>query len=166
MDNVQQERWALINKACESILNSVQGTVKDFFEFPQAHPGDDFVVIHQRMLFMTSVERDLSHIYRQARDLRRQVELTLSQLKSDLEDAKMEAVRQPTFKSLTSFDSRPVVDARLRSMTIELTHAVTQWEQLLKNVLYVQDVVYSHQQDASKERRDIDTRMKILQMQF
>ena len=78
----------------------------------------------------------------------------------------MEAAERPTFKSITSFDSRPIVEARLRSLSIEHEYNVVSWENTLRDVLYAQDVVYSFQQDAQKERRDIDTRLKILGMQY
>ena len=166
MGNIQEERRALIIQACKKLLDEVEGTTKDFMEMGQPLASDGFDTIHTRLLFLTSVERDLSYLYRQVRDLRRQTEISLSQAKSDLADAKMEAAERPTFNSITSFDSRPIVEARLRSLSIEHEYNVVSWENTLRDVLYAQDVVYSFQQDAQKERRDIDTRLKILGMQY
>lgn len=165
MTNVNlYERKALVEKACIQFLSELDDAVKDFINMESAHSGDDLTKIYNRMLFITSTERELSYIYRKAKELKRQVEINLSNAKEILDDAKARAIGSPNFKSLNSYESRPEVEAKIRSMTIEETHEVLVWERLLKDAQHVLDILYSHQQDAIKERRDIDTRIKIVSM--
>lgn len=160
------ERRQLIETACKQLFVDLEDSVEQFKHYENAQVSDDYDSIHRRLLFMTAVERDLSYLYRQATALRHQVEVSRDRAKDLLEDAKMEAVQKPTFKNPTTYSSRPETEGKLRSLTFEEHYDVAIWEKLYKQTQYLVDVVRSYQQDANKERRDIDTRLKILSLKF
>lgn len=166
MKQGDSERRALLEKASIKLFEELEKSVEEFQTFKTPHLKDDFDTIHARMLFVTATERELSVLYRDSLKIKKQVDLTKARARSILEDAKMEAYDRPTFKKAHTFESRPEVELKLRSMTIEEAHALEEWERLSTDVEYLVETIRSYQFDAMKERKDIDTRLKIFSLKY
>ena len=161
------QRRKLFEKACKDIMDALEVEVEEMRNFDSPNLRDDYDKIHARLLFLTSTEVGLSHYYRQALAIKHEVEVERDRARNNLEDAKMEVANKPTFRGLTTqYQSRPEIEAKLRSLTYEENYELTQWSQLFTDVQYLLDVVKSYQLDANKQRRDIDTRLKIFSLQL
>ena len=159
------ERKSLIETACKKIYDDLEATVKDFSELHNPQVADDYDKIHDRLLFLSATERDLNGLLRIANQFKRQVDITFLDLRNQLEDAKMEAIQKRSFATMgASFESKEEKVAKLRSLTIEESHDLEQWEVLRVEVNYLIDLIGSHQREANRERRDIDTRIKLLSL--
>lgn len=161
------ERRDLLKKACKIIADSLEETVsqmKSISEQPKF--TDDYDRIHIRMLSVSETEMELSYLYRKSIEIKNEVDTNYARAEENLKDAQMEAVNKPTFRNPNAYSSRPETEGKLRSLTFEETYEVYQWNQLKVDVNYLVELVKSHQMDASKQRRDIDTRLKIKGFQF
>lgn len=162
-----EERRKLLEKACKAIADSLEETVsqmKSISEQPKLN--DDYDRIHLRLLSVSETEMELSYLYRKAIEIQREVDTNYARVKENLKDAQMEAVNKPTFRSPNAYSSRPETEGKLRSLTFEENYEVYQWEQIRNDSQYLVELVKSHQMDASKQRRDIDTRLKIKGFQY
>lgn len=161
-----QERQQLLETACKKLFDEIEDTVKQFKDRGGVSPQDDFDKIHIRTLFITQVESELSYLQRSLLTIRHEVEVAQARAKAALEDKESEVMSRPTFKNPMGYMSRPELEAKMRSMTIEATADKRIWDLLMIDVNYLQEVLKSYQQEAYRERRDIDTRLKILGMRF
>lgn len=160
------ERKKMIERACKLIFDEMEDSIHQLRSMDSAQVRDDFTKIHSRLLFLTAVENDFSHLLRKAMEIKHEVETSMYRAKDTLEDAKMEQTQKPSFKSPNSYVSRPETEGKLRSLTFEETYEVSTWEKLNRDVQFLVDTIRSYQQDANRERRTIDTRMKILSLQL
>ena len=116
---------------------------------------------------MSDLEKDFSHLYRRAAELRHEVEVSRARAKEFLEDAKMEVVNKANFKNpANAYQSKAETDGKIRSLTFEAQYDLRNWEELYIDMQYLIDVIRSMQNDAYKQRRDIDTRLKIFSLQL
>lgn len=162
-----EERKLLIDKASKKIVDDLEKVVdslKDISTQPKLR--DDFDVIHLRMLSVSETELELSYLYRSALSLKKEVDTNYARAKETLKDAQMEAVLKPTFKTPNAYSSRPETEGKLRSLTFEENFEVVQWERILADINYLIELIKSHQMDVNKQRRDIDTRLKIKGFQY
>lgn len=166
MTNSTDEVVRTYEEVCKRIMDSLTEAAQEFRGIPVPQASDDYPTIHKRLLQVTATEQELSHIYRKAIQVRNQVETRKVRAEAALEDAKMEAINSPGFTKVNSFDSRPEKEARIRSMTYEYQYSLTQLDILLKDVWYLVRVIESHQKDANNARKDIDTRLRIMSMEY
>lgn len=159
---MRTERERLLSQACKQIMDEVESAVKDFRQLQRPLVSDDHATIHSRTLFVTQVENELAYLYRSALKVKHEVDSSKFRAQANLQDKHTEVMDKPTFKSLNGFMSRPEVEIKLRSLAIEENYDVRIWESLSIDVVYLIDVIRSYQQEASRERRDIDTRLRIL----
>lgn len=157
-----KDRGALISQAAIQLMDELEDTVKDFKARDRPQVGDDYVKMHSRLIFVTQVEGEIAHLYRLALKVKNEVEVSHHRATSNLQDKEAEVLSRPTFKSINGFMSRPEVEAKIRSIAIEEVYHVRIWEKLKLDVNYLLDVIRSYQQEASRERRDIDTRLRLL----
>ena len=161
-----EERRALLEKASKKVFDELVDIQTQLKNFEPPKLNDDYDKIHMQMLFLTSTELELSYVYRAALDIKHEIEVSRARAKSVLDDAQMEAVNKPTFKTPHSYSSRPETEGKLRSLTFEQTYEVTHWDRLMTDAQYLLDVIKSYQMDVNKQRRDVDTRLKILSFKF
>lgn len=156
------ERKKLIDQAHKLLLDDVKDTVKQFSALGTPQISDDYGSIHQRLLYITALESDLGHLYRQSLEILNEVVNSRDDCEEILEDSKMTQSQKPSFKNPTAYMSRPEYELKLRSLTIEEVHGLKTWKTLATNSYYIRDIIMSYQKDADRERRVVDTRLKIL----
>lgn len=162
-----EERKKLIEAACKKIFDELEESVTHLKDLGTPQISDDYDKIHAKLLTVTQIESELGYFYRSVIAVKHEVDVSKARAKARLEDAAMEATQKPSFKNpLASYSTRPETDAKLRSLTIEETYDLRVWEILSMDVQYLLQVVQSYQQDANRQRRDIDTRLKILSLRF
>lgn len=161
-----QELKSKIEAASKLLFDELEDTVQQVREFKTPSIKDDYDKLHVQLLFYTETEMELSYLYRKALQLKNQVDTHLSRARDILEDAKMVALEDKGFKIPNTYSSRVETEAKLRSKTFEETHEVRIWERLISDVQYLVEVIKSYQMDAFKRRKDIDTRLKIISLQF
>lgn len=156
------ERKRLIDQAHGLLLDEIKDTVKQFSALGTPQISDDYESIHQRLLYITALEADLGHLYRQSLEILNEVVNSKDDSEEILEDSKMAQSQKPSFKNPTAYMSRPEYELKLRSLTIEEVHGFKTWKTLVNNSYYIRDIISSYQRDADRERRVVDTRLKIL----
>ena len=167
MSQDSDSRRKLITAAASKIMDEALKSIQDFQEFETPKLRDDYDKLHARMLFMSDLEKDFSHLYRRATELRHEVEVSRARAKEFLEDAKMEVVNKANFKNpANAYQSKAETDGKIRALTFEAQYELRNWEELYIDMQYLIDVMRSMQNDAYKQRRDIDTRLKIFSLQL
>lgn len=161
---MKSEQQAKLDEMIKKAFDDLIDTTKQFRAYDKAHVNETWEELHKRLLFVSSVENDLSHLYRTAATLKYSVEVGLNKAKSLLEDRRTEVMQRPNFKGPMSYMSAQEVDAKARSLTIEEVMDLREWEDLNLGVKVLVDTIRSYQSDAGRERRDIDTRYKLLSM--
>lgn len=162
-----EEKAKLVEKACKQLINELSDAMESLDGLPDQKTHDEYDTIHVRLILVSKVETELSRIYAQSAALNWDVEVNKLRAKAAVEDKAVEVMDKPTFKSPTSsFMSRPEIETKVRSMSVEEVYELRVWEKLQKDVYYLQDVIRTYQQQANRARRDIDTRLKILQMKY
>lgn len=161
------EHAAKLEAICRDLVDQVANAMETLQKLPIQKIDDDFDVIHQRLIIVSSTETELARIYADAIAVVREVEKARAAAKANVEDKQVEVIDRPTFKSPTAaYMSRPEIETKMRSLSVEEIHELRVWERLYKDVTYLQDIVRTYQQEANRARRDIDTRLKILQMKY
>lgn len=143
-------------------MDDLEEVIKEYKTRERPKIGDDHVKIHSYTLYITQLESELAYLYRSTLKVKHEIESSKYRAKTLLEDKHTEAMGKPTFKTLNGYMSRPEIEVKLRALAIEETYEFRIWESLMIDVNYLLDVVRSFQQEASRERRDIDTRLRLL----
>lgn len=144
------------------LFNQLEDSVTHLTSYPPPQITEDFESLHKRLLSVSGIESEVSTHYRNVLKVKHEVDVSKERANAALADAEMEATSTSSFKNpLTNFTTRPEVDAKLRALTIEETHEVRTWKTLSLDVQYLLDVVRSYQLDLSRQRRDIETRLKL-----
>lgn len=159
-------RKALIEKACKIIMDEVEETIEGFRSLKQPQISDDYEDIHLRLVATGTIDSELSHLYTKALDIRREVEVSKLTARDRLNDAKMEAVQKPTFRTPNTYVTGEETSAKLRSLTFEAHYEYSIWEKLSKEVDFLVDTIRVYQLDVGRHRRDADLRFKIISMGF
>lgn len=167
MRSTAEERSLLVQKACKQLVDDLSDVMETLHALPTQSREDEYDTIHVRLLSISKVESELSRIYADSAKLHLEVEVNFLRAKATVDDKAVEVMDRPTFKNPTSaFMSRPEIETKVRSLSVEEIYELRVWEKLKKDVYYLQDVIRTYQQEANRARRDIDTRLKILQMKY
>ena len=154
------ERVRELETVAQRLFDEVEDSMHQVEEYPQPQASDSPEDIQARMLFLGSVDDDLSYLYRQALKLQRKVDSGRQQAKSNLEDKRMEEIGRRNFKLPGEFPSRTEVDLKLRARSLEESHESNAWDVLFSDTRYLVDTLKSYQFQIKRQRTDIDTRLR------
>lgn len=166
-DSLLKEKREAIEKYAKQCFDDIEDNVKDLRSLARPQVSDDYDTIHQRLLRLSEIESSLAHVFENVSKVKSKVDVLQHQARVDLEDAQSEVLQRPQFRSPTSnYMSRPEVEAKLRSHTVSELHTLRVWDEVAIDIKRLVDVLRNYQQEASKAKREIDTRLKILSMRF
>lgn len=166
-DSLIKEKREAIESYAKKCFDDIEDNVKDLRAMSKPQIVDDYDTIHMRLLRISEIESSLAHVFENVSNVKSMVDVLLHRARVDLEDAQAEVLQKPQFRNPTSnFMSRPEVEAKLRSYTVSELHALRVWEEVAIDIKRLVDVLRNYQQEASKAKREIDTRLKILSMRF
>lgn len=166
-DKILMEKKALLEKAAKQCFEAIEDNINDLRALGTQSIHEDYDSLHKRLISISSIETNLARVFEGLAKLKFQVDALKARAKAELEDKEMESMEKPQFKNaLSTYTTRPEVEAKLRSLAIREVRELRVWSELSLEVNMLSEILRNYQQDAQRARRDIDTRLKILSMRF